>query len=608
MSGLIPETLVEEVFARADILEVVSEYVRLERKGRRYWGLCPFHQEKTPSFAVVPERQMFYCFGCGAGGNVFKFLMLKENLSFPESVRYLAGRAGVYIPATTTPQDEKYEKYYQVNELARDFFRRQLEQGAGASRARAYLAGRGVIPEIQEEFQLGFAPSRWEALSDHLVRMGCAPEDLVSLGLVNRGEKGTYDRFRNRIMFPVWNASGRVVGFGGRVLDDTQPKYLNSPETPVFHKGQVLYAVHLARQAIRNEGCGVIVEGYLDAIVAHQFGIRNTVASLGTSLTREQGRLLMRYTMEALIAYDADTAGVSATMRGLDLLQGLGCRVKVVSVPEGKDPDDFLREEGVDGWIRLVEGATSLLEYKLVQVGARTGTATVAEKLAVLREIIPNLYALSSEVEREEGFQITARALGLTWETVRSEYRRVIARNEGNWVKSDKIAKKMHNIAIKLSQPSRAREKAETGVIHTILQNPLLLEMVRQELGEVFFRDARYQRIFDSCLRYERREVRSEMLEDGSFVPALLANYLEEADQEVFNALMGLELPGEDLRSELVAYIKAIKRLNTKEEMRELLNDVAAAEKAGDRKRVDRLMREIQELSKARECETSAKP
>lgn len=588
MSGLIPDTLVEEVFARADILEVVSEYVRLEKKGRHYLGLCPFHQEKTPSFTVTPERQMFYCFGCGVGGNVFKFLMLKENLNFPESVRYLAGRTGVHIPVATDPREEKYERYYQVNEMARDFFRRRLEQGTEAAPAQAYLARRGITPEIRDEFQLGFAPPRWDALRDHLERKGCGTEELAALGLVTRGEKGTYyDRFRNRIIFPVWNASGRVIGYGGRVLDDGQPKYLNSPETPIFHKGQALYAMHLARQAVRNEGCVVVVEGYLDAIAAHQFGIRNTVASLGTSLTREQGWLLMRYTMEALIAYDADAAGVSATIRGLDLLQDLGCRVKVVSVPEGKDPDDFLREEGVAGWNRLTAQATPLLEYKLAEVSARTGTASSAEKLAALREVLPNLHALSSEVEREEGFQIAARTLGLTWDTIRSEYRQFAARGKENWAKSDKIAKKLHNIVTK---PSQARERAETGILHIVLHHPPLLAAVTQELGDIFFRDSRHQRIFDACL---------ERLNRVDFAPALLANYLEDADQEVFNALMGQELPDRELRSELSGYIRAIKRLNTKEKIRELLNDIAAAERAGDREQVDRLMREIQQLSKA---------
>ncbi|WP_334111311.1 toprim domain-containing protein, partial [Thermodesulfitimonas autotrophica] len=324
--------------------------------------------------------------------------------------------------------------------------------------------------------------------------------------------------------------------------------------------------------------------------VAHQFGIRNAVASLGTSLTREQGRLLMRYTMEALIAYDADAAGVAATIRGLDLLQEVGCRVRVISVPAGRDPDDFLREEGVEGWVRLTQSATPLLEYKLVQIGARTGTATAAGKLAALREIMPNLRALSSEVEREEGFQIAARALGLTWETIRSEYVRFAANTQVKWANSDNIAKNMHNI-LKLTKPSQVREKTETGLLRLVLQNPPFLETVKQELGEYVFRDARYQRIYDAWLRRRDRP---------GFEPALLANYLEDDDQQVLTALMGLETPGEgeNLRAELSAYIKAVKRLDHKEQLRELLNDVAAAEKAGDRDRVNRLMRKIQELSK----------
>jgi len=586
-SGLIPENLVEEVFSRADILDVIAEHVRLEKKGKNYVGLCPFHQEKTPSFTVTPARQMFYCFGCGLGGNVFRFLMLKENLSFPESVRYLAGRVGVDIPVTASPREEKYERYYRVNEWARDFFRGRLDQGADAGEARSYLKKRGLTPEVRDRFQLGFAPPAGLALTRFLEQKGCTPAELAELGLAVKGERGYYDRFRKRIIFPVWNAAGRVVGFGGRVLDDSQPKYLNSPETPVFHKGQTLYALHLARPAMRDEGRAVVVEGYLDAITAHQFGIRNTVASLGTSLTREQGRFLMRYTMEALIAYDADAAGVAAAIRGLDLLQEVGCRVRVISVPAGKDPDDFLREEGVEGWNRLVQTATPLLEYKLVQIGARTGTATAVGRLAVLREVMPNLRALASEVEREEGFQTAARVLGLTWETIRSEYAQFAARTQENWANSDNIAKNMHNI---LTTPSQVREKTETGLLRLVLQNPPFLETVRQELGEYQFRDARYQRIYDAWWRRRDRP---------GFEPALLANYLEDGDQQVLMALMGLESPEEgNLGAELAAYIRAVKRLDYREQLRELLNDVAAAERAGDPDRVNRLMRKIQEISK----------
>lgn len=585
--GLIPENLVEEVFSRADILDVIAEHVRLEKKGKNFVGLCPFHQEKTPSFTVTPARQMFYCFGCGLGGNVFRFLMLKESLSFPESVRYLAGRVGVDIPVTASPREEKYERYYRVNEWARDFFRERLEAGADAGEARSYLMKRGLTPEVRDRFQLGFAPPAGLALTRFLEQKGCAPAEPAELGLVVKGERGYYDRFRNRIIFPVWNASGRVVGFGGRVLDDSRPKYLNSPETPVFQKGRALYALHLARPAMRDEGRAVIVEGYLDAITAHQFGIRNAVASLGTSLTREQGRLLMRYTMEALIAYDADVAGVAAAIRGLDLLQEVGCRVRVISVPAGKDPDDFLREEGMEGWSRLIRTAAPLLEYKLMQIGARTGTATAVGRLAVLREVMPNLRALASEVEREEGFQTAARMLGLTWETIRSEYAQFAARTQENWANSDNIAKNMHNI---LTTPSQVREKTETGLLRLVLQNPPFLETVRQELGEYQFRDARYQRIYDAWWRRRDRP---------GFGPALLANYLEDGDQQVLMALMGPESPEEgNLGAELAAYIKAVKRLDYREQLRELLNDVAAAERAGDPDRVNRLMRKIQEVSK----------
>jgi len=581
VSGRIPEDLVAEVLARADILDVIGEYVRLERKGRNYLGLCPFHQEKTPSFTVTPEKQMFYCFGCGAGGNLFKFIMLKENLTFPESVRRLAERVGVHIPEYAPAQNPEQERARRANALARDFYRETLERDPAAREARDYLERRGIEDATRQRFELGFAPAGWDTLIRFLGRHGYTPEELVRLGLAVRSERGAvYDRFRNRIIFPVHNARGQVVGFGGRVMDDSLPKYLNSPETPVFAKGRELYGLHLARQSIREQGA-VVVEGYMDVITAHQHGQTNVVASLGTALTREQVRLLTRYTLDVVIAYDADTAGVAATVRGLDILQEAGCRVRVASIPEGKDPDDYLRQHGAEEWRGLMARASSLLEFKLRHALAQVGDQTVAQRLLVLRQVLPALRGMQSEIERAEGFQTIARALGLSWETVRGEWRKFEARGIENRPDSDKIAKKLHNMIGK--RPS-ARQKAEAGLLYLMLENPALIDSVRQELGDDFFADPGHQRIFDTLVRRAG---------EAGFRPALMANYLEEGDAALLSALLAGERPPGEAQD----LIEALRRLRARETKRALLADLAAAERAGDREQVNRLLLAIKELA-----------
>ncbi len=591
MSGLIPESVVEEVFSRAEIAEIIAEYVRLDKKGRNYLGLCPFHQEKTPSFTVTPEKQMFYCFGCGTGGNVFKFIMLKENLNFPESVRYLAERTGVHIPVAASARETKYDRYYQINEWARDYFRHQLEKSPQAEPAREYLQKRGISPEICEKFQIGFAPPQWDGLKNYLLGRKCRPQELMELGLLNQGERGNYyDRFRDRIIFPVWNPSGRVVAFGGRVLGDEQPKYLNSPETPVFHKSKVLYAINIARQALRREGYAVIVEGYLDAIAAHQFGVENTVASLGTSLTPEQARLVLRYTVDSLIAYDGDAAGVRAALRGLDILQTSGARVRVLTMPEGYDPDDFLREKGLSGWQEAVAASTPLLEYKLQVVSAQTGTETAASRMEALQEVLPNLYALPSVVEREEGFQVVARSLGITWETVRSEFERYVTRLKLKKTTAaiDKPRRgRRRELRIKVPQ---VRDQAEASILRIILQQPQEGEQLQNALEPDLFRNSSYRRIFKTYMQHRHKP---------GFVVALLLNYLEETEQEAVNHLLGKQIQDEqDPAAELEKLVQVLKKQETKKKIRELLQDLAAAEKAGNREQVDKLMREIQGLSK----------
>lgn len=585
--GLIPDEIIETVRLRSDIVYVVSRYVQLKKKGKNYTGSCPFHDDRTPSFTVTPEKQIFHCFGCNVGGDVFKFLMLKENLSFYEAVKSLAEQAGVVLPEDDSPaahkRDARRESLKQLNNLAKEFFVKNLQHHEAAA-ARRYLEGRGLSTEVLERFQMGFARPGWQTLLEYLGKKGFKAQDIVEAGLaVVKEETGRiYDRFRNRVMFPIWDAAGRVVGFGGRVLDDTLPKYLNSPETASFNKGRILYGLHQARQSIREKGYVIIVEGYMDVITAHQYGITNTAASLGTAFTVEHGRLLMNYSRNVVIAYDADAAGVAATIRGLDVLQDLGCEVSVVSIPDGKDPDDFLRRYGVEPWEELIRRSSSLIEYKLRHAAGKGNVRTVAEKLEVMRQVFPSL-ASKSGVEKEEGLKKIARTLNLSWETVAGELKRFEENLSKKWTNPDKNVKNMHTI-IRKEEKMDARGKSESVLLRLVLDDPSLGEIIQSEIGEVPFKNHNYQRIFKNCL---------ELYNKPGYRPEGMFNVLDNEDQNLLSQLLTLDIPGENPDNLLKSYMESINRCIRQERREEILEEIRDLEKTGDSQLYNDLLREL---------------
>ncbi|MBP2653839.1 MAG: primase [Firmicutes bacterium] len=373
MRDSVYDGFIEKLRAASDIVNIISEYVPLKKRGRNYWGCCPFHHEKTPSFSVTPDKGFFYCFGCQAGGNVFNFLMRVENLDFPEVVKLLANKLGIPLPekeksARDRQMEREMANLYHANETARDFFHSCLVNTSYGKDAREYLAARGITAQTIETFKLGYSPTAWDKLSTALTARGLQPDVLVKAGLaVKRSSgEGVYDRFRGRIMFPIADVHGRVVGFGGRVLDASQPKYLNTPETPVFNKRQLLYGYDLANQFIRQSGKAVVVEGYMDLIALQSNGIMNAVASLGTAFTLDQARKLVRSrATEIYFAYDSDAAGQEATVRALSTVKSLGLNVRVIAIPDGKDPDEFVRRHGVEAFNSLLDTSQGLLEYRV---------------------------------------------------------------------------------------------------------------------------------------------------------------------------------------------------------------------------------------------------
>ena len=397
----IPSAFLDELVARSDIVDVVSDYVTLTPKGGSYWGLCPFHGEKTASFHVLPDRQLYHCFGCGKGGGVISFVMELENLPYVDAVRLLAKRAGMEFPERDMDESSrrKRAKLLALNKEAARFFHSQLHSPIGRE-GLEYLRGRGLSKGIMTRFGLGFAPESWDSLIKAMAQKGFDKGALLDAGLAVSSQKGgIYDRFRNRVMFPIIDLRGDVIGFGGRVLGDATPKYLNSPDSPVFNKSRNLFALNLAKTT--KQGRIVLTEGYMDTISLYQAGFDCAVASLGTALTADHAKLLSRFTKEVVICYDADTAGIQAANRAIPLLEKTGLKVRVLRVTGAKDPDEFIRKFGPDAFSRLLDQSESHVEYNLRQIQSQYDLSDPVQKTEFARAAAEMLAALDSPVERE---------------------------------------------------------------------------------------------------------------------------------------------------------------------------------------------------------------
>jgi DNA primase len=427
---------VDEVKQRLDIVDVVSQHVALQKAGRNFRALCPFHSERAPSFYVFPDRQTWHCFGaCGTGGDVISFVMKKEGLEFRAALELLAQRAGVALSAPSAAQeDPRREVLRRANEAAAHFFHHALLNNPEGGSALEYVRGRGLDQETVVSFQLGYAPDSWDELKRHLSGQGFEEGDLVAAGLLVEGERGPYDRFRGRLMFPIRDERGRVVGFGARALDDSVPKYLNTPQSPIFDKGGLLYALDRGREHIRTSGQAVIVEGYMDAIAAHQHELGNVVASMGTAITERQVGLLKRYTRNLTLALDADVAGSEATLRGIQVAadaadrtlipvptwrglihqqEALAAEIRVLTLPTGTDPDEVIRRDPEE-WQRLVEKAKPVADHLFEAMAVRLkGVSSPLERSRAAMELVPVLEGLTDPVTQATYVQRLARALEL---------------------------------------------------------------------------------------------------------------------------------------------------------------------------------------------------
>jgi DNA primase len=408
-------SVITEVKQKLDIVEFISEYVTLQKAGRNFKGLCPFHSEKHASFFVFPEQQSWHCFGaCGTGGDIFAFVMRKEAVDFGQALRLLAQRTGVALSAREAPskaEDEKRERLFQINEAAAEYYYHILSSTKTGAMARSYLAKRNIVPETIKEFRVGFSPDAWETIKNYFLGKGYTERELVEAGLIiEREEGGSYDRFRNRLMFPICDIQGRVTGFGARVLDDSLPKYINSPQTPIFDKSSSLYGIDKAKSAIRKKDLAIIVEGYMDALTAHQHEWQNVVGSMGTSLTEKQVEAIKRLTKNITLALDADLAGEEATLRGKAILAYSSIEGKVISLPPGKDPDEVIGEE-VALWQKLVEQAMPIMDFAFQSVVGKVDINKAKDKSLAVQKLLPSISEVKDATQRFHYLEKLAREL-----------------------------------------------------------------------------------------------------------------------------------------------------------------------------------------------------
>ncbi len=585
MPGLIPENILEDILSRVDIVEVISGYIPLKRAGRNFKANCPFHHEKTPSFMVSPDRQIYHCFGCGESGNAFKFLMRHERLEFPESVELLARKTGVILPEVHDSSNTGVSissQLYKINELAALFYENNLYTPA-ASAARKYLIGRGIKEETAKLFRLGLSLDKWDGLINYLRAKNSALSLMEKAGLVLAKEGGGYyDRFRNRIIFPIFDIKAKVAGFGARVLDNSLPKYVNSPETPVYTKGKCLFGLNFAKDAIRQEDFAVVVEGYLDFISPYQEGLCNIVASSGTALTEEQIRLLKRYTHNIVMVYDGDSAGQMATLRALDMLIEEGFSVRVAPLPEGFDPDSFVRKHGIVVFKDKVKNAENLFDYKLKVLKSQYNAKEIEGKAKISSEMLPTISKFSHAVLKSEYLKKLADELSINEDALLQEIGKL---------KDTKPAFPVQGHYAQTKKPINV-SPTEKLLIKLMLEEVELIKHVRQHLEPQDFQDKLTAKIVSTMY---------ELSGQGKDInKGVLINHFGDDDilQVVCESVFMPEITEEQREKVVGDCIQRLKSERIKSKKQHLHDQIRDAQRSGDDARLDMLMQEFHLLIK----------
>ncbi|MFQ6065888.1 MAG: DNA primase [bacterium] len=483
MTGYISDELIDRICERADIVEVISHYLPLRRAGKNHKALCPFHQEKTPSFMVSPEKQLFHCFGCGAGGNVFSFVMKWEKISFPEAVKMIGEKVGISVAVTKEERGKSIlkEQLYRTNEKVADLFQQELKRMVSV---KNYLRERGFTPEVIDKFRVGWAPSSKDFLKISQTK-GISLENLKKLSLLIRSQEkdGWYAWFRERLIFPIFTPEGRVCGFGGRTLDNSLPKYLNSSSSLIFDKGRILYGLNFSKEAIREKEEVILVEGYTDVMALYQRGIRNVVASLGTSLTSSQARLIKRYTDNVFVAYDQDKAGISATLRGIDLLLEAGLEIRIISMPRGVDPADLVNKEGEDSLLKRKNEARAYFDYRLDLEIHKRPSLKREDKIKITGEIFSTLAKVRNSITFGELVRSLSERLDLDEEMIRAEFKRFKRKERGFLSRPEFL--KMED----------GQEKRERMLLQLMLDDETVIKLVEERWDLDNFANSDHRRI-----------------------------------------------------------------------------------------------------------------
>ena len=565
-----PEELIEEVRTRNDIVEVISGYVRLQKKGSNYFGLCPFHNEKSPSFSVSPGKQMYYCFGCGAGGNVITFLMEYENQTFPEAVRTLAQRAGIALPEADDSKearqaDSRRAKLLEINKEAAKYFYYQLRTERG-SVGMEYLRKRELSDETMNHFGLGYANKYSNDLIQYLKSKGYSEDLIRDAGLCNVDEKhGMYDKFWNRLMFPIQDINHRVIGFGGRVMGDGKPKYLNSPETEIFDKSRNLYGLNFARTS--RKGNVILCEGYMDVIAMHQAGFTQAVASLGTAFTSGQASLLRRYANEILLSYDSDGAGVNAALRAIGILKEAGMTGRVINLEPYKDPDEFIKALGGEEFQKRLDHAENSFFFELRQLQKNYDLSDPEQKTAFHREIARKLCTFSEEVERENYIEAVAQKFHIGFENLR--------RLVGTYAAQTGLAQPVIRPKSGVQKKNTAAEGVKNSqklLLTWLVEQPQLYRQISKYISPKDFTEGLYEKVADRLF---------EELEQGNINPAsIISMFEEEEDQREAASLFHTKLERLESTAEqekaLHDIVCAVKRNSYERDSAQLGTDVAA--------------------------------
>ncbi len=580
------DEIIEEVRQTNDIVDIISQYVHLKRSGRNYFGLCPFHNEKSPSFSVSPDKQIFHCFGCGVGGNVYTFLTKIEGINFVEAIQTLAERANIQLPTLESNGDSAKEllkaKVYKINEFTANYYHQNLYQ-ASSKIAQEYIKKRKLTNETLQSFQIGFS-GKFDELYQELKKQGFEETEILESGLVNKNDRGQYiDRYRNRLMFPICDARGRVIAFGGRVLDDSKPKYINSPENVVYSKGRNLFGLNVAKKGNTKEL--LIVEGYMDVISLHQRGITNVVAPLGTALTQQQGWLLRKSTEKMILSFDSDEAGIMAKMRALDILQDMGCDIRILQMEGAKDPDEYIIKYGNSRFRNLVEKALSVIEFKVKVLKQKLNLESVNDKIKFLNEIAKLIAKVENTMEREVYIEKIAKEYDISKEAIYAEVNKLTYAG----AKSEKILEKVKPVIshkkTEENQISQAIKKRENTIISILLTGDInIFRVMRQNIKIEDFKDPINQEIAKKLY---------EELEKGNSNINSVIDTLGEEEQNHITEIMADDYEIEDVEKAIDDILQSYEKDKLNKRKFEILELIEKNLEANQKKELEKELNEI---------------